>query len=158
MPRRPPPGTVATNRRARFDYEILDQFEAGIVLTGTEVKVLRQGKASMQDAYATVQDGEVQLLMHIPEYSHAGYVGHEPDRPRRLLLHRGQIERLEERVQERGLTLVPMRLYFKGHLVKVELGLARGKKNYDKRQAIAKRESDRELARIRKVRSLGDAR
>jgi SsrA-binding protein len=150
MPRKPPPGTIATNRRARYDYEVLESFEAGIVLTGSEVKSLRQGKASLQDAYAQLEAGEVILHMQIPEYSHAGYASHEPTRPRKLLLHRLEVERLGQRVRERGFTLVPLRLYFKQQLVKVELGLARGKRAYDKRQAIAKRDADREMARIRK--------
>lgn len=153
MPRRQPPGTVATNRRARHDYEILDTVEAGIVLRGSEVKTLREGKASLQDAYATVEDGEVILHMRIPSYSHTGYEGHDPDRPRKLLLHQKQIDELARRVAERGLTLVPLRLYFKSQLVKVELGLARGKRAYDKRQAIAKRDAAREMARVRKSRA-----
>ena len=155
MPRRPPPGTIATNRRARHDYEILEHLEAGIVLRGSEVKTLREGKASLQDAYAVIQDGEVILHMQIPAYSHTGYEGHEPTRPRKLLLHRKEVEQLARRVNERGLTLVPLRLYFKQQLVKVELGVARGRRAYDKRQAIAKRDAAREMDRVRKVRSRG---
>jgi SsrA-binding protein len=151
MPKRQPPGTVASNRRARHDYEILDTFEAGIALRGSEVKTLREGRASLQDAYATVEDGEVILHMQIPAYSHTGYDGHEPTRPRKLLLHRKEIEQLSKRVAERGLTLVPLRLYFKQQLVKVELAVARGKRAYDKRQAIAKRDAAREMDRVRKV-------
>jgi SsrA-binding protein len=153
MPRRQPPGTVATNRRARHDYEILDTVEAGIVLRGSEVKTLREGRASLQDAYAAVEDGEVILYMQIPSYSHTGYEGHDPTRPRKLLLHQQQIDELARRVAERGLTLVPLRLYFKSQLVKVELGVARGKRSYDKRQAIAKRDAAREMARVRKSRA-----
>jgi SsrA-binding protein len=153
MPRREAPGTVASNRRARRDYEILETVEAGIVLRGSEVKTLREGKASLQDAYAVVEDGDVVLHMQIPAYSHTGYDGHEPTRPRKLLLHRKEIEQLIRRVGERGLTLVPLRLYFKGQLVKVELGLARGKRAYDKRQSIAKRDAEREMARVRKART-----
>jgi SsrA-binding protein len=153
MPRREPPGTVATNRRARHDYEILDTFEAGIALRGSEVKTLREGHASLQDAYAEVQDGEVILHMQIPAYSHTGYDGHEPTRPRKLLLHRREIDQLSRRVAERGLTLVPLRLYFKQQLVKVELAVARGKRAYDKRQAIAKRDAAREMDRVRKART-----
>jgi SsrA-binding protein len=153
MPRREPPGTVATNRRARHDYEILERVEAGIVLRGSEVKTLREGKGSLQDAYATVENGQVMLHMQIPTYSHTGYEGHEPTRPRKLLLHRKEIEQLARRVNERGLTLVPLRLYFKSQLVKVELGLARGKRAYDKRQSLAKRDAEREMARARKARS-----
>jgi SsrA-binding protein len=152
MPRRQPPGTVASNRRARHDYEILDTFEAGIALRGSEVKTLREGRASLQDAYAVVEDGEIILHMQIPAYSHTGYDGHEPTRPRKLLLHRKEIDQLARRVAERGLTLVPLRLYFKQQLVKVELAVARGKRAYDKRQAIAQRDAAREMDRVRKAR------
>jgi SsrA-binding protein len=153
MPRREPPGTVATNRRARHDYQIIETVEAGIVLRGSEVKTLREGKASLQDAYAVIEGGDVVLHMQIPAYSHTGYEGHEPTRPRKLLLHRREIDQLARKVAERGLTLVPLRLYFKGHLVKVDLGLARGKRAYDKRQAVAKRDAEREMARARKART-----
>ncbi len=153
MPRRQPPGTVVTNRRARHDYEILDTVEAGLVLRGSEVKTLREGKASLQDAYAAVEGGEVILHMQIPAYSHTGYEGHDPIRPRKLLLHQKQIDELARRVAERGLTLIPLRLYFKSQLVKVELGIGRGKRAYDKRQAIAKRDAAREMDRIRKSRA-----
>jgi SsrA-binding protein len=155
MPRREPPGTVATNRRARHDYEILDRYEAGIVLRGSEVKTLREGRASLQDAYAELEGGDVILHMQIPAYSHTGYDGHDPTRPRKLLLHRKELDQLARRVKERGLTLVPLRLYFKQQLVKVELALARGKRTYDKRQAIARRDAQRELDRVRKVRTRG---
>ena len=153
MPRREPPGTVATNRRARHDYQIIETVEAGIVLRGSEVKTLREGKASLQDAYAAVEGGDVVLHMQVPTYSHTGYEGHEPTRPRKLLLHRREIDQLARKVAERGLTLVPLRLYFKGQLVKVELGLARGKRAYDKRQTVAKRDAEREMARARKART-----
>ena len=153
MPRREPPGTVVTNRRARHDYEILETVEAGIVLRGSEVKTLREGKASLQDAYAAVEGGDVVLHMQVPTYSHTGYEGHEPTRPRKLLLHRREIDQLARKVAERGLTLVPLRLYFKGQLVKVELGLARGKRAYDKRQSMARRDAEREMARARKART-----
>lgn len=146
---------MATNRRARHDYEILDTIEAGIQLRGSEVKTLREGRASLQDAYAEVEGGEVMLHMQIPAYSHTGYEGHEPTRARKLLLHRKQIDQLARRVAERGLTLVPLRLYFKNQLVKVELGVAKGKRAYDKRQAIAKRDAAREMDRIRKARVRG---
>jgi SsrA-binding protein len=146
---------VATNRRARHDYEILDTIEAGIQLRGSEVKTLREGRASLQDAYAEVDCGEVILHMQIPAYSHTGYEGHEPTRARKLLLHRKEIDQLARRVAERGLTLVPLRLYFKQQLVKVELGVARGKRAYDKRQAIAKRDAAREMDRVRKARVRG---
>ena len=155
MPRPEPLGTIATNRRARHDYEILDTLEAGIQLRGSEVKTLREGRASLQDAYAEVDHGEVVLHMQIPAYSHTGYEGHEPTRPRKLLLHRKEIDQLARRVAERGLTLVPLRLYFKQQLVKVELGVARGKRAYDKRQAIAKRDAAREMDRVRKARVRG---
>jgi SsrA-binding protein len=151
MPQRQPPGTVASNRRARHDYEILDTFEAGIALRGSEVKTLREGRASLQDAYAAVEGGEVILHMQIPAYTHTGYDGHEPTRPRKLLLHRKEIDQLSRRVAERGLTLVPLRLYFKQQLVKVELAVARGRRAYDKRQAIAKRDAAREMDRVRKA-------
>ncbi len=144
---------MATNRRARHDYEILDTVEAGIQLRGSEVKTLREGRASLQDAYAEVERGEVVLHMQIPTYSHTGYEGHEPNRPRKLLLHRKEIDQLARRVAERGLTLVPLRLYFKQQLVKVELGVAKGRRAYDKRQAIAQRDAAREMDRVRKVRS-----
>lgn len=152
MPRPQPPGTLASNRRAKHDYEILDTFEAGIALRGSEVKTLREGRASLQDAYAVVEGGEIILHMQIPAYSHTGYDGHEPTRPRKLLLHRKQIDQLSRRVAERGLTLVPLRLYFKQQLVKVELAVARGKRAYDKRQAIAQRDAAREMDRVRKAR------
>jgi SsrA-binding protein len=144
---------VATNRRARHDYEILETIEAGIELRGSEVKTLREGRASLQDAYAEVDHGQVILHMQIPAYSHTGYEGHEPTRARKLLLHRKEIDQLARRVAERGLTLVPLRLYFKQQLVKVELGVAKGKRAYDKRQAIAKRDAAREMDRVRKVRA-----
>ena len=156
MPKPQAPGTVATNRRARHDYEILETVEAGIVLQGSEVKTLREGRASLQDAYAAIEGADVVLHMQIPRYSHAGvagYEGHDPVRPRKLLLHREETARLAQRVRERGLTLVPLRLYFKAQLVKVELGLARGKRAYDKRQTIAQRDADREMARVRKART-----
>jgi SsrA-binding protein len=153
MPRREPPGTVATNRRARHDYQIIETVEAGIVLRGSEVKTLREGKASLQDAYAAIEGGDVVLHMRVPTYSHTGYEGHEPTRPRKLLLHRREIDQLARKVAERGLTLVPLRLYFKGQLVKVELGLARGKRAYDKRQSMARRDAEREMARARKART-----
>ena len=149
MPRREPPGTVATNRRARHDYEILETIEAGVVLRGSEVKTLREGKASLQDAYAVLDGNDIVLHMQIPAYSHTGYDGHEPTRARKLLLHRKQIDQLAARIKERGLTLVPLRIYFKGQLVKVELGLARGKRAYDKRQSLAKRDAARARARVR---------
>ncbi len=145
---------IASNRRARYEYEILDTFEAGIVLLGSEVKSLRAGKASLGDAYAEVRRGEVYLLnAHIGAYEQAGRANAPPLRERKLLLHRYEIARLAGRVVERGLTLIPLKLYFKDGRAKVELALARGKRQYDKRQAIRKRESDRDLKRIMRGRS-----
>ncbi len=140
---------IASNRKARYEYEILDTFEAGMVLLGPEVKSLRAGKASLGDAYAEIRRGELYLLnAHIGAYDQAGRANAPPLRERKLLLHRSEISRLAGRVAERGLTLVPLQLYFKDGRAKVELALARGKRRYDKRQAIRKRESDRDLKRI----------
>jgi SsrA-binding protein len=144
------PGDVATNRQASFRYNLLDRFEAGLVLTGTEVKSLRDGNAQLKDAYATVRDGEVWLIgLYIAPYPAAARDNHEPERPRKLLLHRGEIERLIGRSQERGQTLVPTRIYFSGprSRAKVEIALARGKDLYDKRQAIRKRDVARDIER-----------
>jgi SsrA-binding protein len=139
---------IAVNRRARFEYHIEEVFEAGLVLTGTEVKSLRAGRANLTDAYASIEGGEVWLHgLHISPWDKGGYVNHEPLRPRKLLLHRHQIRRLIGKVGEKGLTLIPLRLYFKEGRAKVELGLARGKKLYDKREAIAQREARREIER-----------
>ncbi len=139
---------IAQNRRARHDYSVLDTYEAGIALMGTEVKSLRLGRASLVDAYATVDDGEVWLRgLHIPEYTHGSWTNHEPRRTRKLLLHRGEISRLIGKIREGGLTLVPLALYFKDGKVKCELALARGKKSYDKRPDLARRDADREMAR-----------
>ena len=142
------PGDVATNRQAAHRFEFLDRVEAGLVLTGTEVKALRDGKAQLKDGYAAVRDGEVWLLnVHIPPYGPASRENHEPERPRKLLLHRREIERLVGKTQERGLTLVPTRLYFSGPHAKVEIALARGKDVHDKRETIKRREMDREMER-----------
>jgi SsrA-binding protein len=139
---------IASNRKARHDYAILDTFEAGVVLTGTEVKSLRQGRASLVDGFATIDDGEVYLRnVHIPEYEQGSWTNHEPRRVRKLLLHRGEILRLIGKTKESGLTLVPLSLYFSQGKVKVELALARGKRSYDKRQALARRDANREVAR-----------
>ena len=139
---------VAQNRKARHDYHIDDTYEAGLVLTGTEVKSLRAGRASLVDGFAEVSDGELWLQgVHIPEYTQGTWTNHEPRRRRKLLLHRQEIDRLSARVQERGLTLVPLALYFKDGRAKVEIGVGRGKRAYDKRQSLAKREADREAAR-----------
>ncbi len=139
---------IARNKKARFDYEIIETFEAGIVLKGSEVKSLRQKKASIQEAYARVKNGEIFITgMNIAVYEMANRFNHEPVHDRKLLLHRHEIKRLIGKVQEKGLTLVPLRLYFKNGKVKVELGLARGKARHDKRDSIKKREVDRELQR-----------
>jgi SsrA-binding protein len=139
---------VATNRQASYRYNLLDRWEAGLVLTGTEVKSLREGKAQLKDGYASVRDGEVWLYnVHIPPYAPATRENHEPERPRKLLMHRGEIERLIGKTKERGLTLVPTRLYFRGPRAKVEIALARGKDQGDKRQAIKEREMKREMDR-----------
>ncbi len=140
---------IASNRKARYEYEIIDTFEAGLVLLGPEVKSLRAGKASLGDAYAEIRRGELYLLnAHIGAYDQAGRANAPPLRERKLLLHRSELSRLAGRVAERGLTLVPLQLYFKDGRAKVELALARGKRRYDKRQAIRKRENDRDLKRI----------
>jgi SsrA-binding protein len=139
---------VATNRQARFRYHLLETWEAGLVLTGTEVKSLRGGKAQLKDGYAVVRDGEVWLLnVHIPPYPPATRDNHEPERERKLLMKRREIERLTPKTREKGLTLVPTRLYFKGPHAKVEIALAKGKDVGDKRQTIKEREQKREMER-----------
>ena len=139
---------IAENRRARHDYHFLEKVEAGLVLQGSEVKSLRQGHAVLQRAYADTRDGELWLVgLHIPPYEQASVESHDPDRDRKLLLHRRQIEQLGSKVDERGLTLVPTRLYFKDGRAKVELALARGKEGRDKRRDIADRETKRRLER-----------
>lgn len=146
--RDPASGDVATNRRARHKFEIIEKLEAGIVLRGSEVKSLRGGKAQMTDAYAVVNDGEVWLRnLHIPPYEPASRENHDPERPRKLLLHRGEIERLIGKTAQKGLTLIPTRIYFKGSRAKVELGLARGKEGRDRRREIADRDLRREVER-----------
>jgi len=142
------PGDVATNRQARHRYEVLDKLECGIVLQGTEVKSLREGSAQIKDAYAQVRDGELWLHnMHIPPYGPAARDNHPPERPRKLLAHRREITRLLERQRERGLTIVPLRVYFKGPHAKVEIALAKGKDRFDKREAIKERETRRDMQR-----------
>ncbi len=137
---------IAQNRKARHDYAILDTFEAGIVLTGSEVKSLRLGRASLVDGFATIDSGEVFLRnVHIPEYFQASWTNHEPRRTRKLLLHRGEILRLVGKTKESGLTLVPLSLYFDKGKVKVEIALAKGKHSYDKRQDLARRDADRDV-------------
>jgi SsrA-binding protein len=140
--------TIVSNRRAQHEYFILATMETGIVLRGTEVKSLRQGKASLQDSFADIEKGEVWLHgMHISPYDHGNIYNHEPKRDRKLLLHGKEIRKLIGKVQEKGLTLIPLRLYFKGNNAKVELGIARGKKFYDKREDIARRAAEREMER-----------
>jgi len=143
-----PPRDVATNRQAAYRYHLLDRWEAGLVLQGTEVKALRDGKAQIKDGYASVRDGEVWLHnVHIPPYGPASRENHEPERPRKLLMHRREIERLVAGTREKGLTLVPTRLYFRDGRAKAEIALARGKDVGDKRQSIKEREMKREMDR-----------
>jgi SsrA-binding protein len=145
--------SIARNKRARFDYEILDRWEAGIVLTGTEVKSLREGKANIGDAYGVVRDGEIYLInMHISPYERGGYANHEPDRTRKLLLHKKEIRRLIGAVERQGLTLIPLELYFKHGVAKVALALGRGKKLHDKRDTERRRDAEREMARAVRAR------
>jgi SsrA-binding protein len=140
--------TIADNRRARHDYHLLERFEAGLQLTGTEVKSLRDGRVTLGQAYADVRGGEVWLVgAHIDEYAQGNVANHEPDRDRKLLLHRREIDSLIGAVQQKGLTLVPTRLYFKNGRAKLELALARGKEQRDKRRDIAKRDAQREMER-----------
>ena len=144
---------IVDNRRARRDYHLSDRVEAGVVLTGTEVKSLRGGDATLQQAYAEVRDGEAWLVgLHVPEYAEGNRANHDPDRPRKLLLHRKEIERLASAVAEKGFTLVPTRLYFKDGRVKVELALARGKDVRDKRRTVQDREARRDIERALKAR------
>jgi SsrA-binding protein len=156
MPREQGQKVIATNRKARHDYSILDTYEAGVALLGTEVKSLRLGRASLVDAFATVDDGEVWLRgLHIPEYNYGTWTNHEPRRSRKLLLHKKEILRLIGKTKESGLSLVPLAMYFKDGKVKVELALARGKREYDKRQTLAKRDADREIAKVAGRRAKG---
>ncbi len=146
-PRAPEPSV--DNRRARFEFEFLERIEAGLALTGTEIKSIRAGQISLNEAYARVRDGELWLLgMHVPPYKEGSFSNHEPRRPRKLLLHRIEIDRLAGRMAEKGLTLIPTRLYFKRGKVKIDLALARGKKLWDKRRDIKERETKRELSRL----------
>ncbi|HEY80490.1 MAG TPA: SsrA-binding protein SmpB [Anaerolineae bacterium] len=142
---------VATNRKARHDYEILETMEAGIVLTGTEIKSVREGKVSLKEGFAIIKNGEVWLMdVNIAPYRHGHRDNHEPRRPRKLLLHRREIDRLQGKIQEKGWTLIPLKMYLKNNRAKVELALVRGKKKYDKRRDIAKRDAQRELQRALK--------
>ena len=149
MPREKGRKLVASNKKARHDFAILDTVEAGMALTGTEVKALRAGRASLVDAFAEVRGREIFLHgMHIPVYAMGTWNNHEPRRTRKLLLNRAEIDRLMGKVRETGLTLVPLSVYFSDGWAKVEIGLARGKRTYDKRQDLAKRDADREIARV----------
>ena len=142
---------IVRNRKARHDYEVLDSFETGIVLQGTEVKSLRAGRANLKDSYAAVEQGEVFLFnVHISPYEAGNYFNHDPERPRKLLLHRVEIRRLIGKTLQQGLTLVPLKLYFKKGRAKVELALVRGKRQYDKRQDIARRQAERDVERALK--------
>ncbi len=137
--------TVATNRRARFDYDVLDTVEAGLVLTGTEIKAIREGRANIAEAFAGPEGGEMWLFnAHIAPYSAGDRDNHTPTRPRKLLLHRDQVIDLSKQVSQRGLTIVPLRLYIRGRLAKIELGVARGRRQYDKRRVIIDREREKE--------------
>lgn len=143
---------IAKNKKARFDYEIGDRFEAGIVLTGSEVKSLRMGKANLTDSFAKINNGEVWLMScHISPYPYSSYNNHEPLRPRKLLLHKREIRRLAGKINEQGYSLIPLSLYFKEGKVKVDLSLARGKKKHDKREAIKRRDQEREIERALKL-------
>lgn len=142
---------VATNRRARHDYEIVDEWEAGLVLTGSEVKSLREGKANLKDSFGHLRDGELWLVgAYIAPYGYARDGGHDPERSRKLLLHRHELDRLTGSVAEKGLTLVPLRLYFKDGRAKVQIGLGKGKRTVDKRADLRKKEHDREMQRARR--------
>ncbi len=144
---------ISENRRARHEYHLLERLEAGLVLTGTEVKSLREGKADLARAYATVRDGEAWLVgLHIPPYEQGTTAGHEPDRDRKLLLHGREIASLTGKVKERGLTLVPTRLYFKDGRAKVEVAVARGKELHDKRRDVARRDAERQIERALRAR------
>jgi SsrA-binding protein len=158
MPREKGRKVVASNKKARHDYAILDTYEAGMALTGTEVKSLRAGRASLVDAFAQERNGELYLHgMHIPEYTQGTWTNHEPRRTRKLLLKRLEIDRLIGKTRESGLTLVPLQVYFSDGWAKVEIGLAKGKKTYDKRQDLAKRDAEREIARVAGRRGKGMA-
>jgi SsrA-binding protein len=140
---------VARNRRARFEFDLLDSTEAGIVLTGTEVKSLRNGKASLEESYAGIDSGEVWLYgCDIPEYVQANRMNHKPKRPRKLLLHRSEIDKLIAKASEKGLTIVPLKIYFKDGMAKVEICVAKGRKLYDKREALKKKDAKRDIDRV----------
>ena len=148
--------TVSVNRQAYHDYFVDETYEAGIALTGTEIKSIRAGRVNLRGAFARIKDGEMWIDgMHVAPYEQGSYMNQDPLRPRKLLLHRRQIDHLVGRVQAKGLTLIPLKLYFKENRAKIEVGLCRGKKLYDKREAIAEREAKREVARVTKMRSRG---
>lgn len=148
--------TISVNRQAYHDYFVDETYEAGISLTGTEIKSIRGGKVNLRGAFARVKDGEVWIEgMHIALYEQGTYMNHEPLRPRKLLLHRRQITHLVGKVEAKGLTLVPLKLYLKNNRAKIELGLCRGKKQYDKRESIKERDAQREIARATKIRARG---
>ena len=148
MPKETGRKLIASNRKARHDYAILDTYEAGLVLKGTEVKTLREGKANMADSFGLVERSEVFLHhVHIPEYTQGSWTNHEPRRIRKLLLHAREIAKIEDKLKETGLALVPLSMYFKDGKVKVEIGIGRGKKLYDKRQDMAKRDAEKEIRR-----------
>ena len=139
---------IASNRKARHDYEIIDSYEAGIALKGSEVKSAREGRVNLKDSYARFIKGELWLVgMHISAYKQASMEPYDPERTRKLLLHKQELHKLYRKVEEKGVTLVPLKIYFKGHLIKIEIGLARGKHKYDKRAAIAERDQKREMQR-----------
>lgn len=140
---------IATNRKANFEYEILNRYEAGFVITGTEVKSIRDGKINIQESYGRIINDEVWIInSHINEYKYGNINNHEPLRNRKLLLNKREIRKIKQQLQEKGLTLVPLKIYFKGSLVKVEIGIAKGKKLYDKRESIKKRDIERNLSRL----------
>jgi SsrA-binding protein len=144
---------VCQNKKARYDYHIIEVIEAGMVLVGTEVKSLREGRANLKDSYARIRDGELYLLQaHISPYSHASYDNHDPERVRKLLVHKRELKRLTGKTQEKGLTLVPLKIYFKDGKAKIELALASGKKSYDKRETLKRKTQAREMERAIKER------
>ncbi len=160
MPRRPAPEgsgvkSIALNRRARHDYEILESFEAGLALVGSEVKSLRAGRADLKDSYGLIERGEAWLVgLHISPYQFARDGGHDPDRTRKLLMHRGEIERVRGKLDQKGLALIPLRLYFKEGKAKVEMGLAKGQAKYDKRETLKRRQAEREMQRAMRHKSV----
>ena len=142
---------IANNRKARYNYEITSSLEAGLVLQGSEVKSMRAGKASLVDAYGRIRNGELWIIgMHIAQYKEATFANHEPTRERKLLLHKQEIKKIKRKVEEKGITLVPLKLYFKNNIAKIELGIARGKRKYDKKVSIAERDAKRDIQREQK--------